>query len=85
MAAATAEAPPSKMPLENSKKFPTPPHAITGILILFVTIFINAISYPVPLPSLSIEFNNISPAPNASHFLAQSNGSKPVSLVPELL
>ena len=42
---------------------PAPPQGINGIDILSFTYLISFVSYPSAVPSLSTEFNNISPAP----------------------
>ena len=56
--------------------------AITGILIDLVILFNNSKSYPVLVPSLSIEVRRISPAPLASAFLENSIASIPVFSLP---
>ena len=46
---------------------------------------VNSKSKPVFVPSLSIDVNSISPAPNRSTFFAHSIASKPVSTLPPLI
>ena len=50
-------------------QLPAPPDAITGILTDLEIASVNLISYPSLVPSLSIEVNKISPAPNWVKYL----------------
>ena len=50
------------------KKISGAPAAITGILTVAAACLIVLISYPFAIPSRSIEFNKISPAPKSFNF-----------------
>ena len=73
---AIADALPRRIPSTRSCNVPTPPHAITGIDMLFATDFISSRSYPSIVPSLSMDVRKISPAFNSSTRFAQSTGSR---------
>src|SRR3989344_9126408 len=82
LAAATASAPPFTKPSTKCSNAPTPHKAITGIETLLDTSLIKRKSYPLPVPSRSMEFKRISPAPKLSASLHHSTGLRRVVFWP---
>ena len=69
-------------PSSKCFKLPTPPLAMTGIFKISLALLRRPKSKPSLVPSLSIEVNNISPAPNCCNFSNHDIALIPVFLVP---
>ena len=81
-AAKTALAPPLFIASYKCSNLPAPPEAITGMFIEVVILLSSSKSYPVLVPSLSIEVSRISPAPFSSACLEKAIASIPVFSLP---
>jgi hypothetical protein len=65
-----------------SSLFPAPPCAITGIETLSFNIWLNSVSKPCPVPSLSTDVITTSPEPRSATCCAHSKTSIPVYSLP---
>jgi hypothetical protein len=81
LAASTASAPASTAGAKCAR-VPAPPLAITGTVTTARTARISSRSKPTVVPSASIEFSKISPAPSCTARWAQSTASIPVPVRP---
>ncbi len=81
LAASTASAPASTAGAKWAS-VPAPPLAITGTVTTARTARISSRSKPAVVPSASIEFSRISPAPSSVARRAQSTASRPVPVRP---
>src|SRR5271154_2635824 len=82
LAARTASALPASSTSAMCSSVPAPPLATTGTPTASLTRRVMTRSNPAFVPSASMEFKTISPAPSATAFFAQSIASSPVSLRP---
>ena len=81
LAASTASAPASTAGAKWAS-VPAPPLAMTGTLTAARTARISSRSKPAVVPSASIEFSRISPAPRRTASRAQATASVPVPVRP---
>src|SRR5438876_686544 len=84
-AASAASAPPWVSASYMCRAEPAPPEAITGRRTAALTARVSSMSYPVCVPSLSIDVSRISPAPSPSPNAAHSTASRPVGRRPPWL
>ena len=84
-AASAAEQPVSWNASAKSSSLPAPPLAKTGMETASQTAFSMGKSKPSFVPSASIEFKQISPAPSCSHCFTQSIKSKCISTLAPLM